>query len=281
VVRADGLPDVELTLFADSQMKALSPSSVPVYLREILAFINWSACDPIVGGNRWSLFGLPNEVRNVIRQYLTVGARCSVVVRPDMAGLKATYVNETSATRINIRILLTALKRFYNHLILRGAYCHANPLVHESAAGMIATLRNSYRLAVLETEGRGPMPAVSGVDPPSGIRLSQNFFRCVQKEWVPQTIDDPYFPGMIYRAGKNWGWGLREMCIVRTLFESGARISEIVDLTASDWAVSQFLNRFRARNKGSFGERTKHLVPLRNRFLSPFRHDALARNPYK
>jgi integrase len=50
------------------------------------------------------------------------------------------------------------------------------------------------------------------------------------------------------------------MCIVRTLFESGARISEIVDLTALDWAVSHFLNRFRARNKGSFGERTKYLV---------------------
>lgn len=260
VVRADGLPDVELTLFADSQMTALSPSSVPVYLREVLLFINWSACDPIVRGNCWSLFGPPIEVRNVIRQYLTVGARCTVAVRPDMAGVKATYVNATSATRINIRIFLTALKRFYDHLILRRAYCHANPLVHESAAGMIAALRNSYRRAVRETEGRGPMPAVSGIDPPSGIRLSQNFFRCVQKQWVPQTIDDPYFPGLIYRAGKNWGWGLREMCIVRTLFESGARISEILDLTASDWAVSRFLNRFRARNKGSFGERTKHLV---------------------
>jgi len=260
IVRADGLPDVELTLFADDQMKALSPSSVPVYLREILSFINWSARDSIVTGNRWSLFGPPDEVRNVIRQYLTVAARCKVVVRPDMAGLKATYVNETGATRINIRVLLTALKRFYDHLILRRAYCHANPLIHESAGGMLAALRNGYRRAVLEMEGRGPMPAVSGIDPPSGIRLSQNFFRCVQKQWVPQTIDDPYFPGLIYRAGKNWGWGLREMCIVRTLFESGARISEIVHLTALDWAVSHFLNRFRARNKGSFGERTKHLV---------------------
>ena len=260
VVRADGLPDVDLTLFADDQMKALSPSSVPVYLREILSFINWSACDPIVTGNRWNMFGPPVEVRNVIRQYLTVAARCKMVVRPDMAGLKATYVNETSATRINVRVLLTALKRFYDHLILRHVYRHANPLIHESAAGMLAALRNTYRRAVREMEGRDPMPAVSGVDPPSGIRLSQNFFRCVQKEWVPQTIDDPHFPGLIFRAGNNWGWGLREKCIVRTLFESGARISEILDLTALDWAVSHFLNRFRARNKGSFGERTKHLV---------------------
>jgi integrase len=260
VVRSDGLPDVELTLFADDQMKALSPSSVPLYLREIISFINWSACDPIVAGNGWTVFGTPVEVRNVVKQYLTVAARCKVVVRPDMVGLKATYVNETSASRINVRVFLTALKRFYDHLILRQVYRHANPLIHESSAGMLAALRNGYRQAVRKMEGRGPMPVVSGIDPPSGIRLSQNFFRCVQKEWVPQTIDDPHFPGLIYRAGKNWGWGLREMCIVRTLFESGARISEIVDLTALDWAASHFLNRFRARNKGSFGERTKHLV---------------------
>jgi len=260
VVRSDGLPDVELTLFADDQMKALSPSSVPLYVREIISFINWSACDPIVAGNGWTVFGTPFEVRNVVRQYLTVAARCRVAVRPDMVGLKATYVNETSASRINVRVLLTALKRFYDHLILRQVYCHANPLIHESSADMLAALRNGYRQAVQKMEGRCPMPAVSGIDPPSGIRLSQNFFRCVQKEWVPQTIDDPHFPDLIYRAGKDWGWGLREMCIVRTLFESGARISEIVDLTALDWAASHFLNRFRARNKGSFGERTKHLV---------------------
>jgi hypothetical protein len=102
VVRADGLPDVELTLFADDQMKALSPSSVPLYLREIISFINWSACDPIVTGNGWTVFGTPVEVRNAVRQYLTVAARCKVVVRPDLAGLKATYVNETSAS-VSIR----------------------------------------------------------------------------------------------------------------------------------------------------------------------------------
>jgi integrase len=50
------------------------------------------------------------------------------------------------------------------------------------------------------------------------------------------------------------------MCVVRILFESGARVSEILDLTAQDWSVSQFMNQFVARNKGSFGIRTKRLV---------------------
>jgi len=105
------------------------------------------------------------------------------------------------------------------------------------------------------------MPAVSGVDePPSDIRLSNNYFRLVNTEWVPKSIDDPDFPSHVYAAGKQYGWSLREICAARTLFESGARISEVFDLTATDWSVSQFMNRFSARSKGSFGQRIKTLV---------------------
>jgi integrase len=64
----------------------------------------------------------------------------------------------------------------------------------------------------------------------------------------------------VYAAGREYGWELREFCIVRTLFESGARISEVIGLTAADWAVSRFLNQFSASNKGSLGIRTKQLV---------------------
>jgi hypothetical protein len=111
-----------------------------------------------------------------------------------------------------------------------------------------------------EIAGRNPMPAISGVDAPNDIRLSSNYFRYAGREWLPQSIDDPTFPSTVYAAGREYGWGLREFCIVRTLFESGARISEVIGLTAADWAVSRFLNQFSARNKGSLGVRTKRLV---------------------
>jgi integrase len=77
---------------------------------------------------------------------------------------------------------------------------------------------------------------------------------------LPQSVDDPLFPSAVYAAGREYGWSLREFCIVRTLFESGARISEVIGLTAADWAVSRFLNQFSARNKGSLGIKTKRLV---------------------
>jgi len=105
------------------------------------------------------------------------------------------------------------------------------------------------------------MPAMSGVDEPSGtLRLSQNYFRLVNREWQPKSIDDPNFPKQVYAAGQEAGWSLRELCVVRTLLESGGRISEVCDLTAADWSTSHFMNRFLARSKGSHGCRVKTLV---------------------
>jgi integrase len=260
VVRDDGLPDIMLSLFASELMKSLSPGSVPIYMREVLALFNWALSDSTVQRHQWKMLGPVVEVRNIIHEYLTVAAKCKLTYRADRTGVKATYVSETQETRINVRILLAALRRFYDHLISSRIYEPPNPLLHAEMGRVTQELRAQYRGAVREIEGRDPMPAVSGVDPPSGIRLSANFFRCVDREWVPKTIDDPDFPHLVYRAGKEYGWGLRELCVVRILFEGGGRISEVLDLTALDWFTSQFLNQFQARNKGSFGVRTKRFV---------------------
>ena len=260
VVRDDGLPDITLSLFASELMKSLSPASVPVYMREVLALFNWALSDSTVQRHQWKMLGSVVEARNIIREYLTVAAKCKLTYRADRTGVKATYVSETQETRINIRILLAALRRFYDHLISSKIYEPPNPLLHAEMGRVTQELRAQYRRAVREIEGRDPMPAVSGVDPPSGIRLSANFFRCVDREWLPRTIDDPDFPHLVYKAGKEYRWGLRELCVVRILFEGGGRISEVLDLTALDWFTSQFLNQFQARNKGSFGVRTKRFV---------------------
>jgi integrase len=64
----------------------------------------------------------------------------------------------------------------------------------------------------------------------------------------------------VYIAGEKFGWGLRETCIARCLFESGARISEVVGLNVPDWASGDFGNHLAASNKGSYGIRVKTLV---------------------
>jgi hypothetical protein len=252
VVRENGLADIALTVFANDLRRILSEGSVRGYLRETLAFVNWCACDPVTQARGWYWQAEPTQVRHAIRQYLTVAAECRITIRPDTLGLKASYINATAGTRINVGLLLVALKKLYDVLHDHGLYSFANPMVHEAARQTMGELRRQQREAVRVATGRVPMPAISGVDaPPTNLRLSENYFRFVRTQWQPQSIDDPDFPRAVYAAGQAYGWSLRELCITRTLFESGARVSEVVALTAGDWAVSHFLNRFRAPNKAA------------------------------
>jgi len=261
VVRTDGLPEVALTVFANEMLTMLSEGSVHAYLREVLAFANWCGSDEVARKHGWRLTGEPREIRNLLREYLTVVWQCRVTQRPDTLGVRVAYVNVTNHTRINVRSLLAGLKKLYDILGEKGFYPFENPLVHEDAARALAVFRRGQRAAIQAATRRMPMPAASGVDaPPPDIRLSENYFRLVNREWQPKSIDDPDFPGQVYAAGKKYGWGIRELCAVRTLFESGARVSEVFDLTAADWSTSGFTNRFLARNKGSHGCRVKTII---------------------
>jgi integrase len=261
VVQTNGLPEVPLTCFANELFTILSPSSVRGYVRELLLFVNWVRHDSVACAQRWTLYGEPPKVRSAMREYLTAVAQCRVILRPDMLGIRVAYINQTSRTTINVRLLLASLKKLYDVLHDRGFYPFPNPMVHEDAAKAITAFRRDRHEAMRVAAGRCTMPAISGVDePPSDLRLSENYFRLVNAEWVPRSIDDPDFPSQVFAAGKEYGWSLREICAARTLFESGARISEVFDLTAADWAVSRFMNVFRARSKGSFGCRVKTLI---------------------
>lgn len=260
VVDSCGFPEIALTLFAHDLQKSLSASSVPLYMREIISIANWASTDRVALVHGWTIFGKPQEVRALVREYLTIGAHCKVTVRADLCGLKVSYINATNGTRVNVRTLLSALKRLYDFLIFTGRYSFPNPMVHEDAAKVRFELREQHRISIRTHRGRDPMPSESGVDARSGIRLSENYFRFIQQEWRPQTIDDPAFPHIVQDAGRRFGWKLREFCVSRTLFESGARISEAVGLTALDWAQGGFRNVLQSRNKGSFGLRTKTIM---------------------
>jgi hypothetical protein len=111
VVRADGLPDEPLTAFVEEQRHCLAGGSVSLYARELLAFLNWSESDPIAVRNGWMALGSSVQIRQLVRQYLTVAASCKILVRPDQLGLKVAYVNETAGTHINTRAFLCALRR--------------------------------------------------------------------------------------------------------------------------------------------------------------------------
>jgi len=56
------------------------------------------------------------------------------------------------------------------------------------------------------------------------------------------------------------GWGEREDCVVRLLFESGARVSEVTGLSLGGWQTLGGITQVRVINKGSRGRPVKTLV---------------------
>jgi integrase len=103
------------------------------------------------------------------------------------------------------------------------------------------------------------MSPLSGTEEPRRKRrLSDSYYRIQGDEWLPQIVDDAKLPGLVLAGGsKVKGWGLREECVTRILFESGGRISEVLSLTLGDWNARGLLREANATNKGSNGKRVK------------------------
>ena len=115
-----------MTLFAHDLGKSLSESLVPLYIREIISIANWASTDRVASAQGWTIFGKPQDVRALVREYLTMGAHCKVTARADLCGLKVSYINATNGTRVNARTLLSAPKRLYDFLIVTGWYPFPN-----------------------------------------------------------------------------------------------------------------------------------------------------------
>ncbi|SRR6266851_1829618 len=235
----DGKIHVPLTLFASEALRRLSASTARAYVAALQPFF-W---DLLEDGNAWD--ASPDLVRRHVADYLRGRLGCKV--RPHRLGIE--LVNLTEGSTSSVRIFLSAVKLFYRVMHEARLYPDHNPLV---------------QLTVLDQAGTDEalvlMPERSGVAPPRHRRLSDSYFRLVGGDWVPRVIDDPRFPALILVAGRQVrGWALRETCVTRLLFESGARVSEVVGLTLADWVSRGTRQEATAFNKGSHGRRTKFL----------------------
>jgi hypothetical protein len=132
-----------------------------------------------------------------------------------------------------------------------------NPL-RDSVSSQISDL-----LSDLEAENQEypRMSELGGTEEPRRKRrLSDSYFRVKGDEWIPQVVDDVTLPGLVLAGGaKVMGWGLREECIVRILFETGGRIHEVLSLSLGDWYARGLLREANAISKGSNGKRVKFL----------------------
>jgi hypothetical protein len=223
-----------LIVFAKDALSRLEPSSVQKYLIGALPWFAWLETDPwqVRAHHQWT--DSPEVLRDVIREYLVSRLQCRIKDHPQ----GGEFLETTEACVNPVRILLASLKLFYRVAITHGYYSHANPL-----SGAFTDLVEAARVQVVQdTDGsiRPKMPDQSGVDAPSRAgRLTDSYF-LLKDEWIPQVVTDTTLPQQILDGGrmlKEQGkdWGVREECLITLLFETGARVSELMALTLGDW----------------------------------------------
>ena len=253
VFDADGQIDVPLSVFAGEARRRKAPGTVRAYLYAVLPFFTWLADDHGQRGldSRWD--ASPKVVRQAVENYLIERLGCQV----DEHRLGFRLVSRSATSPRTTHVFLSGLKLFYRIMRIQGMYAAAHPLVDALAA----TIGDVLDRLTQDDHLPLPMPLVSGVQAPPPAprqRLSENYFRLRGTDWVPHVIDDPSFPRRVLAGGRALpSWSVRDECVVRLLFESGGRISEVVGLSIGDWIVEGLSVHTRAFDKGSRGDRVK------------------------
>jgi len=238
-----------LTLFARQGQSHVSIKTLKEYLRQVVIFVCFAERErsQMLVDRKWD--DSPECIRQTVRDYLVSELGCSVSDLPD----GRQYIALKSAHRGKIKFLLPGLKLFYKIMIAWDLYHYDNPMV-------FLDIELEVDQEAVKTYPK--MPEISGVaeSPPIG-RYSDAYYRLEEEVWVPQLIDDELFYNKLLEtfSGCKKFSGLREQCIVRLLFETGARISEIMSLTLDDWLRLGAAGQADAQNKGSRGRRTKFI----------------------
>ncbi len=257
VFNCQGELHLPLIVFAKEARNRLAPSSVKKYLSGILPWFSWLDTDPwqTKANHQWT--DPPEVLRDMLREYLVSKLQCRVKTHPQGGEWLATAEDAVNA----VRILLAGLKLFYRIARAHGYYAYDNPLI-----GSFAEPVKEAREQLVQDGDLPPrpkMPDISGVDKPqrSG-RLTDSYFLLKDDKWIPQVVTDTELPQKILDGGRKLKaqgkeWGLREECVVSLLFETGARVSEIMALTLGDWNRRGLKDTAWARNKGSRRRRAK------------------------
>lgn len=209
------------------------------YLKSVLQFLTflWLRDPPL----RYTA-GV-TELRAGIEAYLREKLAC--IIRPHREG-NLLIIRSKTVTPQTARLHLTALRHFYDYLIGAGKYPGANPLTWEKWQAL--------RDHASATSGSS-LSESSFPNRPTG-RLPSTYFCVMADEWRPKIIDDPDLPQQLVTAMTHQ----RDQIIVRMLFESGARINEILTLTVDDWrCLRERRHGALAANKGSGGQRVKEI----------------------
>ena len=248
VVDGQGHPHLALTRLYQQLCQGLSDGTAHTYLAALLPYFTFLDSDPWRQQRQDQWDSPPESVREAVRDYLLQKLHCKVR-RYGMYEMVVLSAQSPST----VRVFLSALKRFYAGALLAREYLHEHPLT----SPVIHLLEKLDEEDAEIPRSRPKMPPESGIEEPQRKRTSDNYFRLVDKEWIPEPIDDPSLHLRLGNGFTQARISRRDQIVIRMAYESGARITELLTLTVGDWRKRGSKQEATACSKGSHGKRVK------------------------
>ncbi|MGV7116681.1 tyrosine-type recombinase/integrase [Paenibacillus kyungheensis] len=241
-----------MTEFYYYQQKRISESSALSYLITLERFFSWLVKSSNYKGTQVNWFDNHMAIRAAVEDYLIYQMGCKLRSKENFQ-----YVIMTKKSPQTINHFLAAIKSFYKTAVHLKLYGFQNPLVdanYNISMGSFNSRSMRYN--------KPRLPKIAGTEIPSNSSYrsqSDSYFKLVANDWKPNIIADIDLPYIIYRAGSEVRWSLRDEVIIRLLFETGARINEILELTIGDYRQRVNQYEIATLNKGSEKRRIKFL----------------------
>lgn len=251
VVDATGLPVFPLSEWY-RRKKAHDAGRTPdTYLEMLQPYFGFL----LLKGYAWN--DPPERVRAYLVEFLRTDVGCHVGPAQQDGYLVET-TGASPLAKSSLGVLLAALTSLYDILMDAGYYGHANPM-------------RSQRLTALKREHLRQVKNVGAPDH-AGIRNESHqetnqayptsFFRQKRgKVWTPEIVMEPEV--VQARMHKTIDYMVehatfkRDQVILLLLRQTGARLSEIVEMTVGGYRKAQHAGRALVKNKGSRGREEK------------------------
>ncbi len=211
VVDGKGHPHLALTRLYQQVHQELSDGTARTYLMALLPYFSFLETDHWRQQRQDHWDSPPESIRETVRDYLLQKLHCKVR-RYGMYEMVALSAQSPST----VRVFLSALKRFYSSALLAGEYPYVHPLTNP----VVHLLEEVDQEEGDGHRSRPKMPPESGIEEPQRKRTSDNYFRLVDKEWIPEPIDDRKRGGKQEATACNKGSHGRRVKIIRFSMET-------------------------------------------------------------
>jgi Phage integrase family len=206
-------------------------------------------------GAAWN--GEPEHIRSLVKAFLRDEVVCQVTPDMDADGYRIQLSGASSLAQSSLRVLCAALRDFYTVMADAGLYAYINPMRSE----LLIAWKREY-LKQVRNAGAPEHAGIRGETQEESWKYPTAYFR--QKRglpWKPALALEPELAlqrvrdaiaSMIRQAKTQ-----RDRVILMLLDYTGARLSEILGLTAGGYRKDKHPHRAKVTDKGSCGREEK------------------------